>query len=179
MAQIERPRRRDRARDEAWIRECLARAPFGVVACVRDGRPYQNPLLFVFDGERDAIYLHTGRHGRTREAFEGGVLVSFCVAEMGRILPAGAAIDFSVEYASVVVSGDGSVVDDPAEATRALALLMDKYAPQFRAGADYRPTSAADLERTSVLRIRISSWGGKENRKPEFPGAYPYRGGPS
>jgi uncharacterized protein len=98
-------RRRDRAKDDAWIRELLRRAPFGFLATVRDGRPFLNSNLFFHDADGERIYLHTARTGRTPENVARGGPATFSVASMGRLLPAREALEFSVEYAAVVAFG--------------------------------------------------------------------------
>ena len=156
------PRRRDRAvQDELWITELLNNAPIGVLATSGESGPALNPNLFAFDAEQNRIYLHTAKTGQTRDNVEKRPRVSFCVAEMGRLLPADAAVHFSVEYASVVLEGRAAVVEDADEATRALDLLMRKYAPQFEPGHHYRGIEAKDLARTTVFRIDIERWTGK------------------
>ena len=197
------PRRKDRTRGADWIRAFLHRAGAGVFVSVRDGRPFPIPLNFVYDESREAVYLHTGKRGQTRsnlaegggaagEAVPGGFPVepgataggkaagpepgapaALCLYEMGRFLPADEAMEFGVEYGSVVVFGQGRVVEDPAEAEAALTLLMEKYAPHLKAGRDYRPVTAEEVRRTTVLRLDIEGWSGKEKTEaPDFPGAY-------
>jgi nitroimidazol reductase NimA-like FMN-containing flavoprotein (pyridoxamine 5'-phosphate oxidase superfamily) len=96
---------------------------------------------------------------------------------MGRLLPASEALEFSVEYASVVVFGRAGIVEDFEEARIALQLLLDKYAPHLKPGQDYRPPIDEEIKRTSVFRIRIDSWSGKKKEvAPDFPGAYHYGG---
>jgi uncharacterized protein len=170
-------RRRDRAvDDDAWIRVFLRRAPMGVLATVdHAGRPFVNSNLFVYDQAADAIYMHTARLGRTWTNVQRQARVCFSATEMGRLLPAKEALEFSVEYASVVVFGRGRVVSDEAEAAQALQMLLDKYAPHLRPGHDYRPPVPAELARTAVYRIDIEVWSGKRKRAAEdFPGAYTY-----
>src|SRR6185295_17978405 len=88
---------------------------------------------------------------------------------------AATAKEFSVEYAGVVVFGRGEVVTDEAEARHGLQLLLDKYAPHLRPGRDYRPTTAEELAITTVYRIRIDRWSGKQKVAPaDFPGAFRY-----
>ena len=73
-----RVRRRDRGKDEAWVRAFLTDAPYGYLATVDDvGQPYLNSNLFVYDAGRHCIYLHTHRTGRTRLNLEGGDRVAF------------------------------------------------------------------------------------------------------
>lgn len=168
-------RRTDRAVHEEWIRDFLREAPVGVLATVADGQPYVNSNLFVYDEARSAIYLHTARTGRTRSNLETPQRVAFTVHEMGRLLPADEALEFSVEYGGVVVFGTGLTVDEPAEARHGLQLLLDKYAPHLRPDRDYRAITAGELKRTSVFRIDIESWSGKrKTAPPDFAGAFRY-----
>ena len=95
-------RRSDRAvEDVAWIQNFLQRAPVGVLATASDGQPFINSNLFVYDQAAHAIYLHTARTGRTRTNVEANERVCFHAFEMGRLLPADTALEFSVEYGGV------------------------------------------------------------------------------
>lgn len=167
-------RRRDREKDDAWIRAYLRAATWGTLATVGDdGQPYVNANLFAFDEHRHCLWLHTHRAGRTRSNVDAHGKVAFSVAGMGRLLPAPEALEFSVEYAGVVVFGRARVDDDPVEATHGLRLLMEKYAPHLRYGEDYRPVTPHDLARTAVYRVDIEAWSGKQKAAPaDFPGAY-------
>jgi nitroimidazol reductase NimA-like FMN-containing flavoprotein (pyridoxamine 5'-phosphate oxidase superfamily) len=94
---------------------------------------------------------------------------------MGRLLPAEEALEFSVEYSGVVLFGTAVIVQDDIEATHALQILLDKYAPHLKPGQDYRPPIAAELKRTAVFRINIDKWSGKKKAVAvDFPGAYLY-----
>ncbi len=170
-----RVRRADRAvEDEAWIVALLERSATGFLATVCEGQPFINSNLFVYDRQAHAIYLHTARKGRTRENVEGDPRVCFTVAEMGRLLPADVALEFSVEYSSVVVFGRASIVEDEEEATAALQLLLDKYFAHLRPGEDYRPPVPEELKRTTVMRVGVESWSGKKKEVGDFPGAFLY-----
>lgn len=167
-------RRRDRGQSEAWIRSFLKQAPFGVLGTAgEDGQPFLNSNLFVFDEERHCLYLHTHRTGRTRSNVENREKVAFTVAAMGRMLPANKAIEFGVEYAGVVVFGTAHVVDDAEEAGHGLRGLLEKYAPHLEYGTDYRGVTAEELARTTVYRVDIEAWSGKQlEASTDFPGAY-------
>lgn len=167
-------RRQDRAvDDEAWLRARLDSAAFGVLAMADGDQPLVNVNLFAFDPDRRAIYLHTGRIGRTRETVQRNPKVCFLVADMGRLLPADEALEFSVEYESVVVFGRASVVEDAEEARQGLQLLLDRYAPHLHPDRDYRPITGDELRRTSVFRVDVESWSGKRKATdPDFPGAF-------
>ncbi len=170
-------RRQDRAvADEAWIADMLRRAATGALETVADGQPYLHVNLFAHDAPSRALYLHTAREGRARSSVEGEARVCFAVHEMGRLLPAATALNMSVEYASVVVFGRACVVTDPAEARRALQLLLDKYFAHLAPGRDYRPITDEELARTAVFRVDIDAWSGKRKQvEADFPGAFAYR----
>lgn len=173
-----RVRRADReVSDEGWIRDFLRRAPMAALAMAGpEGQPFINSNLFVYDEANNCIYIHTARVGRTKSNVLQNDRVCISVSQMGRLLPAREALEFSVEYAGVVVFGKASVVQEAQEAARALQMLLDKYFPHLQAGSDYRPATAAELKRTAVYRIAIDSWSGKRKQvEPDFPGAFNYK----
>lgn len=169
-------RREDRAvTDEAWIRAFLHQAPFGALATVYQGQPFINNNLFVYDEAGHAIYMHTARVGRTRANLETSERVCFSLSQIGRLLPADEALEFSVEYRGVMVFGTATIVTAEAEQVHALQLLLDKYFPHLRPGKDYRPITPEELRRTSVYRIAIEQWSGKQKEvEANFPGAFFY-----
>ena len=64
------------------------------------------------------------------------------------------------------------VVEDAEEALQA---LLDEYAPHLKPGLHYRPITADELPRTSVMRIDIVEWSGKRKAAAlDFPGAFRY-----
>ena len=157
-------RRQDRAKDDAWIRAFLHHAPFGSMATVCDGQPFLVTRKFAYDEAKHAIYLHGAAKGRTYDNVQANERVCFSASEMGRLLPAKRAADFSVEFSGVVVFGRAAIVTDTAEAKHGLQLLMDKYFPNLRPGEDYEPATDTDLKITAVFRIDIESWSGKEKK---------------
>src|SRR5690606_11384485 len=95
--------RQDRAiYDKSWIADFLRRSGMGTIATSIDGQPYVSTLLFAYDEKRHAIYLHTGRRGRVWDNLQSNPKVCFTATHMGRLLPAATALNFSVEYQSVV-----------------------------------------------------------------------------
>lgn len=160
------PRRKDRAvQDESEIESLLHRLPVGFIALSDRDQPYLKPNLFWFDAETRRIYFHTAAKGRTRETVERNPRVCFSAAEMGSLIPADTALEFSTAYASVIAFGKARVVDDETEQRHGLQGLLDKYFPDLRPGVDYRPIVDDELARTSVYSIDIEAWSAK--RKPE------------
>jgi nitroimidazol reductase NimA-like FMN-containing flavoprotein (pyridoxamine 5'-phosphate oxidase superfamily) len=173
---INQPVRQDRAKDDAWIRAYLQRVPFGMIATEYEGQPFLKPTSFVYDEAEHAIYIHGALVGRMRTNIELNPRVSFCVAEMGRLLPADTAMEVGVEYSSVVVFGKAEILKDADQARHGLQLLLDRYFPQLKPGIDYREIISEELDVTAVYRIKIDSWSGKEEHaRPDFPGAFSYQ----
>jgi nitroimidazol reductase NimA-like FMN-containing flavoprotein (pyridoxamine 5'-phosphate oxidase superfamily) len=171
------PLRKDRSKDDAWIKATLQRLPFGMLATDFEGQPFIKPTNFVYDESENAIFIHGALVGRMRTNLERNPRVSFCVAEMGRLLPADTAMEVGVEYASVVVYGTIEVLTEPERATRGLQLLLDRYFAHLKPGVDYREIIPQEVDITSVYRIMIDSWSGKEERaRPDFPGAFYFPG---
>ena len=161
--------------DEDWIRTLLRASPVGYLATVFEGQPFINSNTFVYDESAHAIYLHTARVGRTRANIESDDRVCFSVSTIGRFLPAKHALDFSVEYAGVVIFGKGHVVGAKDQARSALQMLLDKYFAHLKPGEDYEPITDQELARTSVYQIQIESWSGKKDEEaPDFPGAFTF-----
>ena len=168
-------RRKDRSKDDDWIKNFLKRGAFGVMATSYEGQPFTNTRQYVYDEVANAIYMHGAKTGRTPAIIAVNDRVCFSVSEMGRLLPADEAVEVSVEFSGVMIFGRVSVVDDDAESTYALQLLMDKYFPQYRPLDDYRPVEPKDLKITAVFRIDIESWSGKEKKVDgNPPGAFCY-----
>lgn len=169
-------RRADRAvEDQDWIAGFLNQAAIGYLATVHDGQPFINSNLFVYDAENHCIFMHTARVGRTQANVTEQERVCFTTSEMGRLLPAPEALEFSVEYSGVVVFGRAQILQEREEQRRGLQMLMDKYFPHLKPGKDYRPIVDEELVRTTVYRIDIDSWSGKRKRvEDDFPGAFFY-----
>jgi nitroimidazol reductase NimA-like FMN-containing flavoprotein (pyridoxamine 5'-phosphate oxidase superfamily) len=161
--------------DEAWIRAFLHRSPMCALATVRDGWPFLNSNLFVFDETAHVLYIHTGGGGRTHSNIEADSRVCVSVSEMGRLLPGEKVTDYSVEYASVIIFGRASVVSNRDEVRSVLDRQLDKYFPHMVSGRDYAPFTDEEAGRAAVYRIEIEEWSAKQHQEAEdFPGAFWY-----
>lgn len=172
------PRRRDRGRDEAFVRRALVALPWGTLAVSAGGEaaPHVNTNLFAHVPEPDRLYLHTARTGALADAVRAagprGAPAAFTAATMGRLLPAAEALEFSVEYAGVTVTGRLREIGDPHEAAAGLQAILDRYAPHLRPGRDYRPIVADELKRTAVFRLDIDAWSAKQKAVEAHEGAF-------
>jgi uncharacterized protein len=165
---LTRLRRADRAMpDEAVLQALLERAPFGFTATAVDGQPFQHTSLFWYDATAHRIYFHGARQGRMHANVLANPRVCFTVAEIGRLLPADTAMEFSNEYASVIVFGRVRLVELVDEKRHALQALLDKHFPDHKPGRDYRPMTTEEVSATAVYAIEIDAWSGKQKVVPE------------
>ena len=167
-------RRSDRAvEDQAWISAFLKAKSVGVLATSDDHQPFINSNLFAYHESDHAIYIHTGRLGRTRSNIEKNPRACFHVFEMGRLLPADEALEFSIEFAGVTIFGQINVLEKEEQKHAAMQLIMRKYAPHLSPGKDYRSITPEDLKRTAVFKLNIQEWSAKKKvAAPDFPDAF-------
>lgn len=156
-------RRKELAQDDAWIRQFLHTAEIGYVATQWEQQPFMTPVLFVYDTGAHEIYFHTNIVGRLRQNIERFPRACFSASRWGRLLPSNAALEFSLQYESVVAFGDVQVIGEADLQRKALYALIDKYFPGMKAGEHYRPISDGELKRTAVYAFKIESWSGKRN----------------
>jgi nitroimidazol reductase NimA-like FMN-containing flavoprotein (pyridoxamine 5'-phosphate oxidase superfamily) len=156
-------RRPQYARDDAWTRAFLLRAQVAYVATHWDEQPFLTPTLYWYDPDQQKIFFHSNRLGRLRTNSERHTQVCLAVSEFGKLLPSNIALEFSIQYASVIVFGRLRILTESDEKRFALEGLIQKYFPHLSAGREYRPITAAELLRTTVYALEIDSWSGKEN----------------
>jgi uncharacterized protein len=163
LAPTERQRLPEYKRDDQWIKTFLHRSLIGHVAHLSGEMPYITPTNFWFDEESHRIIFHSNVTGRVHSNLKNQSKVCFETSEYGRFLPSNAALEFSLQYRSVMVFGQVNLITDPDERKHMLTALISKYFPDMRAGFEYRPITSKELERTAVYSIKINSWSGKEN----------------
>jgi len=152
-------------RDDDWIRATLREAKIGHIASSWDDQPFLNPSTFWFDEANHRIIFHSNIAGRVRANIERNPKVCLEASELGKLLPSNVALEFSLQYRSVVVFGTAHIIEDADGKRKALYGLIKKYFPAMEAGKEYRPITDKELKRTSVYAIEIESWSGKENWK--------------
>lgn len=152
-------------RDDEWIRAFLHVAKVGHIASARDRQPFLNPTTFWFDEDQHQIIFHSNLAGRVRSNIEQNPRVCFEASELGKLLPSNVALEFSLQFRSVIVFGSARLVGDRDEARRVLSGLIHKYFPAMTPGKEFREITDKELKRTSVYAIKIEEWSGKENWK--------------
>src|SRR5262245_58373495 len=120
QAPIAFQRRPNLTRDDDWIRAFLKTAKIGHIASSMDVQPFIHPTMFWFDDERHQIGFHSNVAERIRSNIEGNPNVSLEASELGKFLPSNVALEFSLQFHSVVIYGTARVVTDPTEARRLL-----------------------------------------------------------
>ena len=156
-------RRPHLTRDDAWVRAFLREAMVGHIATSVNDQPFINPTTFWFDEDNLQIAFHSNVAGRIRSNIEANPKVSLEASELGKMLPSNVALEFSLQYRSVVVFGTARIVTDPEEARRLLYGLIHKYFPRMTPGKEYRQITDKELRATTIYAIQIESWSGKEN----------------
>jgi nitroimidazol reductase NimA-like FMN-containing flavoprotein (pyridoxamine 5'-phosphate oxidase superfamily) len=152
-------------RQEEWIRTLLRAAKVGHIASTQEGQPFLNPTTFWFDEANHQIIFHSNVTGRIRSNVENNPRVCLEVSELGRMLPSNVALEFSLQFRSVIVFGTARLINDADEAGRVMYGLIHKYFPAMTPGREFRAITDKELKRTSVYAIRIEAWSGKENWK--------------
>ncbi len=152
-------------RDDVWIRAFLRQAKVGHIASAQDGQPFLNPTTFWFDEAKHQIIFHSNAAGRIRSNIESNSKVAFETSELGRMLPANVALEFSLQFRSVIVFGTARLITDAEEARRVMYGLIHKYFPEMTAAKEFREITDKELKRTSIYAIEIKEWSGKENWK--------------
>ena len=156
-------RRPHLTRDDDWIRAFLKEVKVGHIATSLDGQPFVNPTTFWYDEENHQVVFHSNVAGRVRSNIESNPQVSLEASELGRLLPSNVALEFSLQFRSVVIFGVARLISDPVEARRLLYGLIGKYFPKMRAGKEFREITDKELRATSIYALKIESWSGKEN----------------
>lgn len=151
------------AKDDAWIHSFLRQAEIGHIATHWEEQPFITPSTFFYDQENHCIIFHSNLVGRIRSNSEKYPEACFETSRYGRFLPSNIALEFSMQYESVMAFGKIEIIEDPEEKQAALYALLKKYFADKKAGEDYRPITEKELKRTSVYKIIIESWSGKRN----------------
>jgi nitroimidazol reductase NimA-like FMN-containing flavoprotein (pyridoxamine 5'-phosphate oxidase superfamily) len=149
--------------DDDWIADFLNKSKIGHIATRWDDQPFITPSTFWYDEEHHQIIFHSNVVGRIRANAERHPEVCFEACEYGKFLPSNVALEFSLQYESVIVFGKIQVLNDEHKKRDGLYGLINKYFPGMKPGKEYRPITDKELKRTSVYAIKIERWSGKRN----------------
>lgn len=160
-------RRPQNRQDDAWIRALLLRGRIARIATVwqqgsGEAWPFITPLAYAYRPEQNDLIYHTNVVGRLRANTEQAHPVTLEVSEIGDFLPSNSPLELTVQYRSVIVFGQAEILQGEA-ARAALTTLSERVFAGLKVGETTRPISDEDLRRTSVYRLNIQHWSGKEN----------------
>ena len=155
----------ENTRADDWIKDLLQRGQIARIASRFDLQPFINTSTFLYTESENRIIFHSNIAGRVRANIERHPEVCVEVSEFGKLLPSNVALEFSLQYRSVIVFGKASLIEDDNEKREVLHKLIAKYFGAMQIDKDYRSATDKELKRTSVYEIKIESWSGKENWK--------------
>ena len=136
--------------DRAVAHAILDEAYLAHVGFVVDGQPRVLPM--TFGRESEMLYLH-GAVGNAMLRASAGAEVCVTVTLLDGLVLARSAFHHSMNYRSVVLLGRAEKVEDDDEKRHAFDVIVDHVVPGRHLVA--RPTSAAELKTTLVLRLPI------------------------
>lgn len=116
----------------------------------------QGPMVIPMTYARlgDEILLHGAVASRWLSSFDKGRPVSVCVTLLDGLVLAQSAFSHSMNYRSVVLFGDATVVTDPVKKSEAFKALLDHLMPGR--WEDSRQPDAKEAEATVVLSVPIA-----------------------
>ncbi|HEU4915331.1 MAG TPA: pyridoxamine 5'-phosphate oxidase family protein [Acidimicrobiia bacterium] len=131
------------------------------VAYLRDDRPVVIPTLHVRDEE--TILLHGSTSSGIASAARRGSPLSVAVTLVDGLVVARSAFESSVNYRSVVVHGEGTVLEG-ADHRRALDLMVEGLIPGRL--ADIRQPTDLEIRKTAVVAVPIDLVSAKVSSGP-------------
>ena len=150
------------AYDRATIDKVLDEGLICHVGFSIDGETFVLPMIHV--RVADKVYLHGSPASRTLQALAQGAEACLCVTLLDGLVLARSAMHHSLNYRSVVVFGQASVVDDPTEKRESLRALTEHLVPGR--WADVRSPTDRELQQTQVLSIPIEEASAKIRTGP-------------
>lgn len=133
------------------VHALLDAAALAHVAYVIDGQPFCTPTLFWREGTR--LYWHGSSASRMLRNLSKGEPACLTVTHLDSLVLARSGFNHSADYRSVMAFGTARLVDDPAEKTRALKMMVDRFFPNRTAGL--RPTTGQETKATAVIVMEI------------------------
>jgi len=149
--------------DDEWIIDLLKRSEIGHIATRWENQPFITPSIYYIEESQKEIIFHSNIVGRVRSNLERHPEVCFETSEYGPFLPSNIALEFNMQYQSVICFGKIRILEENKAKRMGLYKLIEKYFPGKNPCEHYRPITDEELKRTSVYGIEIESWSGKRN----------------
>lgn len=138
------------AYDRAVIDAILDATPIAHVGYLFEGSPFVTPTMHWREG--DQVYWHGSAASRMLEAIDG-VEICLTVTILDGFVLARSAFHHSLNYRSVMLFGQATMIVDPAEKEARLQTFVDKLLPGR--WETLRPMRGQELKATSVLSMPI------------------------
>jgi uncharacterized protein len=132
------------------------------VGFVQDGQPFVIPT--AYGRNRDTLYIHGSAASRMLKEVKQGLPVCVTVTLLDGLVLARSIFNHSMNYRSVVILGQASLIEDPAEKLAALRLLSEHIIPGR--WQDSRFPNEGELKATTILRLPIEEFSAKVRQGP-------------
>ena len=134
------------------------------IGFVVDGQPFVIPTSYGRNAAN--LYVHGSAASRMLRHLQSGVGAPVCITVtlLDGLVLARSVFNHSMNYRSVVILGNATLVDDPAEKLSALRILSEHILPGR--WEDARQPNPQELKATSVLRVPIEEFSAKVRTGP-------------
>ncbi len=150
-------RREENRLSETEALEIVAQGEYGVLSLVDlEGNPYGLPISYALKGK--TIYLHGAREGKKITLLNHKQEVCLTVVGPNEL----DSKNFTTKYASAIVYGKASFIEERSAKIEALRLIVKKYSPAYKGEAEVAIDEAVD--KTALIKIEIDEITGKSNR---------------
>jgi nitroimidazol reductase NimA-like FMN-containing flavoprotein (pyridoxamine 5'-phosphate oxidase superfamily) len=126
------------------------------------GRPFVIPTGYVRKGNQ--LYIHGSQASRMLRTLKGGIDLCLTVTLLDGLVLARSAFHHSMNYRSVVVFGQATTVDDPADKVAALFAFSEHVIPGR--WNDVRAPTEQELKATTVLSLPLEEVSAKIRTGP-------------
>lgn len=136
----------------AAVYQILEEAFICHVGFVVDGRPFVIPTGYARVG--DKLYIHGSAASRMLRALKESIEVCVTITIVDGLVLARSAFHHSMNYRSVVIFGNASLINNPIEKLEALRAFSEHIVTGR--WAEVRPPSANEIKATLVLSILLT-----------------------
>jgi nitroimidazol reductase NimA-like FMN-containing flavoprotein (pyridoxamine 5'-phosphate oxidase superfamily) len=127
-----------------------------------ESQPYVVPMAFARAGDR--LLLHGSVVSRLIQSLAGGLACCVTVTELNGLVLARSAFHSSMNYRSIMVFGNATLISEAAEKQRGMDKLVEHLAPGRL--ADLRESTRKELNATSLLSLPIETFSIKSRSGP-------------
>ena len=137
--------------DHAAVYQILDEAFICHVGFITGDKPIVIPTSFA--RVANDLYIHGSAASRMLQSLEGGIDVCVTVTLIDGLVLARSAFHHSINYRSVVIFGNASIVTDRDEKTNALQAFTEHIVPGR--WEDVRPPNESEMRATMVLKVPL------------------------